>query len=61
MYGWNGVAATSASELLRSEPGGIVEKRLEHTSATPTSSEVGPHGSSLHDKRQLTFLSLSLT
>lgn len=34
------VAATSASKLLRSSPGAMVEKQLEHTSATPTSSEL---------------------
>lgn len=55
------VATTSARELLRGAPGGMVEKQLVHTSATPTSSELGTQGSSLHDKRQLTFLCLSLT
>lgn len=50
------VAATSARELLKSAPGGMVEKQLVHASATPTSSELGTQGSSLHDKRQLTFL-----
>lgn len=60
---WGGgclVVATLAKEL-RGTPGGIVEKQLVHTSATPTSPEFGTQGSSLHDKRQLTFLCLSLT
>lgn len=46
---------------LRGTPGGIVEKQLAHTSATPTSPELGTQGSSLHDKRQLNFLCLSFT
>lgn len=55
------VAATSARELLRSAPGGMLEKQLAHTSTTTTSSELGTRASSLHDKKQLTFLCLSLT
>lgn len=55
------VAATSARVLLRRAPAGMVEKQLVHASATPTSPELGPRGSSLHDKRQLTLLCLSLT
>lgn len=36
------VAATSARELLRRAPAGMVEKQLVHASATPTSPERGP-------------------